>query len=120
MPEEERWHNYYEATKQKPPNALLLDALSRIELPHAAEPPFAIDLGCGNGQDTHALLRYGWRVLAIDKQPEAIRNTVENAPPDQRQNLEARVSTFEALTLSPCHLIFASVSLPFCVPTYFD
>jgi hypothetical protein len=29
---------------------------------------FAIDLGCGAGRDTFALLAEGWRVLAIDQQ----------------------------------------------------
>ena len=33
---------------------------------------FAVDLGCGSGADTIALLKRRWRVLAIDGEAEAI------------------------------------------------
>lgn len=32
----------------------------------------AIDLGCGGGIETALLLKSGWKVLAIDKEPNAI------------------------------------------------
>jgi len=32
----------------------------------------AVDLGCGDGTETLALLEAGWTVLAIDREPAAI------------------------------------------------
>ena len=33
----------------------------------------AIDLGCGDGRDVVEILRRGWRVVAVDAEPEALR-----------------------------------------------
>ena len=45
----------------------LLDAVGRFPAPGVA-----VDLGAGTGRDTLELLRRGWRVVAIDGEPEAV------------------------------------------------
>ena len=47
------------------------DAAS-TRLDRFAAPGLAVDLGAGTGRDTAELLRRGWRVIAIDREPEAI------------------------------------------------
>lgn len=35
-------------------------------------PGLALDMGCGAGRDSLALLRAGWNVVALDRDPEAL------------------------------------------------
>jgi len=78
---------------------------------------YAIDLGCGAGRDTVELLRRGWRVLAIDKEPQAIKLTRAAAT---KYPLRTTLTSFEEIKLPRCDLVNASWSLPFCSPEQFD
>lgn len=115
-----RWQDYYRAVEGRPPRPTLLAALDQFEGESShSSPPFAVDLGCGDGRDTVELLRRGWRVLAIDGEPEAITR-LRQRPDLDRSGLETRVQRFEVLTLPPAvDLINASFCLPFCPPTDF-
>lgn len=56
------WKNYYEKKKNRSEENLLL------EIPFEnIKPGLAIDLVCGDGTETLALLRRDWHVLAIDQ-----------------------------------------------------
>ncbi|MFN8499001.1 MAG: class I SAM-dependent methyltransferase [Anaerolineae bacterium] len=118
---EERWVRFYKASEGTPAWPALVSTLERCE----AETPgvtgrFAIDLGCGAGRDTLELLRRGWRVLAMDKQPEAIAHIEAAVPTELRGQLEGRVAAFEDITsLPPADLINAAFALPFCQPAHF-
>jgi SAM-dependent methyltransferase len=80
----------------------------------------AVDLGCGDGMETLALLQMGWRVLAIDREAEAIARLTAKAPPDAAEKLEARQLAFEQINILPyADLIHAAYSIPFCAPEYF-
>ena len=114
-----RWDDYYRATADRPPRDTLLHALASFET-EGRIALFAVDLGCGSGMDTFELLRRGWRVLAIDGQPEAIARVEAIAPPEYRDRLQSQVAAFESLALLPADLINASFSLPFCAPDRFD
>lgn len=121
IPEDEtaRWSAYYQQIHGRPPHKTLLHALEQFA---AAPPsqPFAIDLGCGAGRDTLPLLQAGWRVLAVDAQPEAIRRLQADTPPELQPKLQTLVCSFEALpALPPADLVSASFSLPFCRPAHF-
>ncbi len=88
--------------------------------PDEANPRKAIDLGCGDGTETIALLEAGWHVLAVDRTPKAIEHVLSKTPGTHRDALEAQVSAFEELVFPESDLIYAGYSLPFCDPEHFD
>ncbi|MEZ4729656.1 MAG: class I SAM-dependent methyltransferase [Caldilineaceae bacterium] len=110
------WTNYYKARTGRPPRPLLLAAMARFV---GAAGLQAIDLGCGEGTDTIALLDQGWQVLALDQQPEAIVRLQAQTPPELLGRLQTQTVAFEAVTLPPADLIYAGFSLPFCHPDHF-
>jgi tellurite methyltransferase len=114
------WRPYYDRTRGRPPRETLLLALERFEAEGpAGRARFAVDLGCGTGRDTIELLRPGWRVLAIDAEPEAIAGLRARAdlPPGAR--LEVRIARFERARWPEADLVNASFALPFCPPAAF-
>ena len=117
----ERWVRFFDAAGAEPRETLLL-ALER----YAAEAddelePLAVDLGCGTGRDSLELLRRGWRVLAIDAHPEAVKRLRANAETLQlAARLEALQSSFEAASWPTARLLNSSFALPFCTPDRFD
>lgn len=123
MSDGERWGRYYDAVADKPPRPTLLDALGRFAaqgLPaKGGPPPFALDLGCGDGRDTVELLRRGWRVLAIDATAEAIERLLARPGLLPEAPLAARVERFEDFQPPACDLVNASFSLPLCAPAHF-
>lgn len=80
---------------------------------------FAIDLGSGSGRDTAELLRRGWKVLAVDNEPEAIKWVRSATKPKYHARLRTRLVSFEKVKLPKCDLVNASYSLPFCSPERF-
>jgi tellurite methyltransferase len=104
------WARYYAAAGDTPRDTL------RAALDAFAEPGFAVDLGCGAGRDTVELLRRGWRVLAIDAEPEAIEHLLARVD-DAR--LATQVSRFEDARWPAAELVNSSFALPFCPPAAF-
>jgi membrane dipeptidase len=102
------WSRYFR-TAGMDARPTLLDAAERFETPG-----FAVDLGAGTGRDTLELLRRGWRVLAIDRETEAIERILALAG-DDAARLETKVARFEDATWPPCELLNASFTLPFAV-----
>ncbi len=106
----EHWQEYYAATAQRPPRDTLLKALEFVE-----REAKAMDLGCGVGHDTIAMLRHGLRVTAIDASPEAVERTIAQARlAGLADRLTTRVQRFEEAEFGACDLVNASFSLPFC------
>lgn len=95
------------------PRPTLLDALDRFPAPG-----LAIDLGAGSGRDTAELLRRGWRVIAIDREQEAIDRLHALTGPDSAR-LQSVRARFEEAEWPDCDLVNASFSLPFCPPAAF-
>lgn len=112
------WKGYYAAQVGRATRPLFDEALALME-PAAGEARLAVELGCGDGVESAALLAQGWRVLATDKQPEAIALLRAKVPPQALDRLETRVAASEELTLPACHLIYAGYSLPFTPPERF-
>ncbi len=111
---------YYDAVASRPPNDSLLQALQRFDAePAPAGGRFAVDLGCGEGRDTAELLRRGWRVLAIDAQPEAIRRLLARPNLAHTERLTTQVMRFEEARWPEADLVNASYSLPFCPAEHF-
>jgi len=106
------WGRYYR-TAGLDARSTLLDAVDRFPAPG-----FAVDLGAGTGRDTLELLRRGWRVLAIDRETEAIDRLTELAGADAPQ-LQTEVARFEQASWPRCEFVNASFALPFCPPAEF-
>jgi tellurite methyltransferase len=107
------WAAYYAATEGRPPRPTLLCALAAFEAEPPAGPRLAIDLGCGAGRDTTAILEQGWRCLAIDADPEGLRRLAATVDPAWRHRLELREMRIEEAHLPPADLVNASFVLPF-------
>jgi tellurite methyltransferase len=110
------WTEYYERTAGRPPRPTLLKALEEFG---AGADRFAVDLGCGDGRDSVALLARGWRVLAIDAEPKALERLQARAdlPPGAR--LETRCARFEETSWPEADLVNASFALPLVPPECF-
>jgi len=107
------WAGYYDATGDEP-RATLLDALDRFE-----QPGVAVDLGSGTGRDTAELVRRGWRVLAIDGEPEALERLASRTDLDHSQ-VTTQLARFEEASWPQVDLVNSSFSLPFVPEDAFD
>lgn len=117
---ERDWCAYYNAVQGYPPRVTLLAALERFDIEKlATQSRFALDLGCGDGRDTAEMLGRGWRVLAIDDQPEALAR-LEGRPHISIERLEILIAGFEEVNFpGNVDLVNASFALPFCPPEHF-
>ncbi|MCQ4287951.1 class I SAM-dependent methyltransferase [Pseudomonas stutzeri] len=108
--------SFIDATRGAPAHPSLHKALDLW----THSPGLALDLGCGAGRDSLALLRAGWKVVALDRDPEALRALQEQAAAYAPGALTALCRTFEdAAPLPAVDLINASFALPFCRPEAF-
>jgi tellurite methyltransferase len=114
------WLGYYRWSAGRPPRELLLRALDHVawEKRNRAGRT-AVDLGCGAGNDTLELLRQGWRVLAVDQQPAALKFAARRVPTRWANRLTLLAAPMEGLSLPRADLVYASFSLPFCAPDQF-
>ena len=92
MTDEIPWTDYYRENEGREPRALLLEVLGSFE--RAGE---AVDLGCGAGIDTLAMLERGWQVFATDAEEEAIQRTRGRVPPELQPRLQTRVTPMEMM-----------------------
>jgi SAM-dependent methyltransferase len=106
------WARYAEGTAGRDPMKFLTRAIEKT----AGEDGggrLTIDLGCGAGNETLALLERGWRVHAVDSEPRAIEMLESRVDETQRTRLTTQVETFDKTDLPLADLVFASLSLPF-------
>ena len=99
--------NYYDLTKGMKPHLNVLKFLDLNIPPHKA-----IDLGCGDGRDTIALLKNEWEVLSIDKE-NTEHIIIENLAPNELKKFTFKQSLFGEMNLPQVDLIVANFSLPF-------
>ncbi len=118
------WPKYFEAVSGKPPRDTVLFALQRFAEEGVKE-RWAIDIACGEGRDTRAILQSGpWTVLAVDGHAEAVERTKAQIPPQYRNRCIVRQAVMELLPAETEHagmidLVNASFALPFCDPQGF-
>lgn len=111
------WAEYYDEHEGREPREMLLEVLDAFG---AGEERSAVDLGCGSGIDTLAMLRRGWRVFAIDAEEEAIERVRRRVPGTLSSRLTTVVSRVEDIDLpTGVDLVWASFSLFFCRPGAF-
>jgi SAM-dependent methyltransferase len=109
------WTAYYESQGERAPRDLLLSTLDAFG-PGARD---AIDLGCGTGIETVAILRRGWRVFAVDAEPVGVDRLLVRASPPERERLDAQVGSIEDVELPSADLVWAGYSLFFVPPQRF-
>lgn len=108
-------NKYYDVTQKDRPHKNIKYFIKNIK----TEPMNAIDLGCGQGNDTVYLIKNGWKVLGIDK--ENVENRIRNRLNKCEQKLfEFELQNFEELRITNTRLIVANFSLPFCTGTKFE
>jgi tellurite methyltransferase len=112
--DEPTWTDYYEDQGEREPRELLLEVLATFPAPGDA-----VDLGCGQGIDTVAMLDRGWRVLAIDAEPEGIRRLEARLTPERAERCTVRLATIEDAELPEVDLVHAAWSTFFCPPERF-
>lgn len=113
--ENEEWKTYFEVTKTSPPSETAMCAMKEF----TDSKGIAIDLGCGAGADALYFLQNGWKVLAIDANPEFIMESKSKMPEELQSRLQIEKMEFEDLTLPMADCIIANFSLPFCKPGQF-
>jgi SAM-dependent methyltransferase len=112
----EDWTEYYDEQEGREPRPMLLEVLDRFDAPGEA-----IDLGCGTGIETRAMLERGWSVFACDRQEEAILRTRRRAvAAGVEDRLTTVVAPMEEVDVPAADLVWASFSLFFCHPARFD
>lgn len=106
------WAEYYEATRNKPPRALLVEAVR-----HVQDRDKAIDIGGGALRDTLYLLECGFDVTVIDGSPLMLEEAKKISDP----KLHPHVVAFEKYSFAQeeYDLANAMYSLPFCAPEHF-
>jgi tellurite methyltransferase len=122
----EYWSRYYVVTVDRPAWHTVRLAIDRFRAADEVAPPgspprrrFAVDLGCGAGRDSRELLRAGWRVLAVDREPAAGAALAAATEPGLRPNLEFQLADLASVEIPACDLVNANLSLPFLAPPAF-
>jgi SAM-dependent methyltransferase len=109
------WAAYYQQLRDRPPRRTLLAALDAFgETPADA---LAIDLGCGDGRDIIEILRRGWSVVAVDAEPEALRQLAARELPGTITPIVARLE--EVPLPLGVQLVNSSFAMPLCAPERF-
>ncbi|MFC4455010.1 class I SAM-dependent methyltransferase [Deinococcus sonorensis] len=98
------------------PRPLLTEALELLGRPRRR---VALDLGCGAGNDTLALLERGWTVTALDGSAGALALVQERAGV-HRTRLTPLEAGFHQVPRRRYTLVYASLSLPFTPPARWD
>ena len=113
------WKGYFATQVGRATRPLFDEALALIGPVPASSARLAVELGCGDGTESLALLGRGWRVLATDKQAEAVELLRSRVLPEHIDRLQTRVAAIEDLAVPPCDLVYAGYSLPFTPPGHF-
>lgn len=122
--DEERCASYLEGNAGAPPRELLLRSIPLVK---ATGPRRALDVGCGPGRETVALLRAGFEVDAFDPYPtmvERTRSHIAEECPELATKSRLRQATLEevapTLATAAFALVHAGFVLPFVLPARFD
>ena len=112
------WDEFFAAEHRREPRPLLGRALA-VTGPGAGR--HAVDLGCGQGIETRALLDAGCTVTAVDASDTGLRLLAEGVAddPGARERLRVVPARLEEYDVAPADLVHASYSLPYCPPDRF-
>lgn len=111
------WAAYYQQLRDRPPRKTLLAALDAFgKTPRDAR---VIDLGCGDGRDVIEELRRGWNVVAVDAEPEALRQLQERPLPPGSDVTPVNARLEEVPIPLGVQLVNSSFAMPLCEPAAF-
>jgi SAM-dependent methyltransferase len=117
MSQAQGWAAYYEQLRDRPPRRTLLAALDAFGEPQ--DDALAIDLGCGDGRDIIEILRRGWRVMAVDAEPEALRQLAARNLPNSERIIPVAARLEEVPLPIGMQLVNSSFAMPLCEPARF-
>lgn len=110
--------DYNAAQSEREVRPLLVTAL---EVAGSGAGRQAVDLGCGLGRESDALLRAGWRVHAVDFAPNTEENLRASTRAEDRDRLTFEVCDFADLKRLPeADLVYAGFSIPYIPRDVFD
>ena len=101
------WQDYNDAQLDRPVRPLAARLLAQAGEGRGAS---ALDLGCGSGVETRALVAAGWRVTAVDTDPAMparLRDLVDSG------DVTAVVGDVREIDLGRHALVHSSLTLPF-------
>jgi SAM-dependent methyltransferase len=119
------WADYYEVTAERPAwqtvrKAIDLFAAEDETAGRSGATPvgsrLAVDLGCGAGRDSRQLLRAGWRVVAVDREPGSRTALEAHVEPEFLPRLQIVTADLADVDVPPCDLVNADLCLPFLEP----
>lgn len=120
------WPRYFDAVAHSPPRDTCLRALAALSESTKSGPMHAIDIACGEGRDTRAILAADlrWHVFATDSSREGLerlRRSLLSADAARVTLTQATMEELAELAPTPrtADFINASFALPFCHPSHF-
>lgn len=116
------WGSYYANTGDRPPRKTVLTALDLLAGAAPGSDLPAVDLGCGGGRDTAAILAAGWRVIGIDAAADAgdvLRNRFPAAWQSGQLTFLRQDFTAPEVQCPAARFVNASFCLPSCPPENF-
>jgi SAM-dependent methyltransferase len=110
------WAGYYAYLGERPVRPLLAHALE--EYGEVAPGAAAVDLGCGSGIETRALLAAGFSVAAVDA--SEVSMGLVGSLPEAGTTLTPLHAAMQDADLPAADLVYAGYALPFCPPDRFE
>jgi SAM-dependent methyltransferase len=112
QPPTQDWASYYRHSTGREPRPLFTKGMI-LAGETGIQPGQAIEIGFGDGTESLALLRAGWRVIAVDPTPQAADYLRELVPHEATDRLEILTAPAQALDLPPFDLLYAGYALSF-------